>query len=576
LDNLVMIRVVGALDEGLRGAVLREFREESAHRFRLRFEREGRYLSLLISLAPREPWIGRPAGRWLGPKRKPGPFTAACSRSLDGGVLTRAAKPGADRAARLEFADGRRLVAELATHRANLVLLDPQGSVVVAARKPRSSRERIEPGRPYEGPALPGSLLNPHAATALEIDGFLERRRAAGESVLQTLRRGLFGLGAAGARLILDESEATGAGYGDCIVQRLSELRRGLVDPVIEAAGESLAAVRTEGCTLWPWPPSREPVAGSRWFRLADAAATAGSYHEILERGAQLDARATGLETLIERRLVRLAHAEAKARHDLQSFEDPERFKRWGEALLAGIGVAVRRGSSVVVPDPYRADGATLAVPVRGGQTPQQAADRHFRNHRRALRGLRRARERAEELAGRRTRLQEIRARFDQRRDAGSLQELEAALRAEGLPVALEAPTRAGRAAARVGRPRMEGVRLFTSDDGIGIMVGKSGSDNHRLTFKLATPDDFWFHALGFAGAHVVVRSEGRSRLPEVTLKQAAALAAWFSEARRQALADVQWTRRKYVRRPRGAPPGTVLVKKSETIRVRPRTLAGD
>ena len=95
--------------------------------------------------------------------------------------------------------------------------------------------------------------------------------------------------------------------------------------------------------------------------------------------------------------------------------------------------------------------------------------------------------------------------------------------------------------------------------------------ENHRLTFKLASPEDFWFHAQGVPGAHVVVRTERREpRLPARTLEEAASIAAWYSDAREQSWADVQWTRRKYVRRPRGAAPGTVVLKKFETLRVRP------
>ena len=79
-------------------------------------------------------------------------------------------------------------------------------------------------------------------------------------------------------------------------------------------------------------------------------------------------------------------------------------------------------------------------------------------------------------------------------------------------------------------------------------------------------------HALGVPGAHVVVRNPERERaLPEATLRQAATLAAWFSDAREQTAADVQWTRRRFVRRARGRPPGTVLVKRAQTLRVVPR-----
>jgi predicted ribosome quality control (RQC) complex YloA/Tae2 family protein len=177
---------------------------------------------------------------------------------------------------------------------------------------------------------------------------------------------------------------------------------------------------------------------------------------------------------------------------------------------------------------------------------------------------------RIEALIARRRRLEELR-QFD---DVGALEQ---AMRSEGLPVALQPATRAGRAAATVQKPRLEGVRVFTSSDGVQILAGRSGKENHRLTFRLATPDDFWFHALGRPGAHVVARNEERAaRPPRATLEEAAAVAAWFSDAAKDELVDVQWTRRKYVRKPRGAKPGTVILKKFETVRVRPRLPASN
>jgi predicted ribosome quality control (RQC) complex YloA/Tae2 family protein len=174
-------------------------------------------------------------------------------------------------------------------------------------------------------------------------------------------------------------------------------------------------------------------------------------------------------------------------------------------------------------------------------------------------------------LRGRGERLQRLLEEHGDVRDLESMQRLERAMREEGLAVALEPATRAGRAAARQIKPRLEGVRLFTSSDGIQILVGRTGKQNHRLTFKLAAPEDFWFHALGCPGAHVVARNdERRKRPPRATLEEAAALAAWYSEARESTQADVQWTRRKYVRRPRGARAGAVLLKRFETVRVKP------
>jgi predicted ribosome quality control (RQC) complex YloA/Tae2 family protein len=126
-------------------------------------------------------------------------------------------------------------------------------------------------------------------------------------------------------------------------------------------------------------------------------------------------------------------------------------------------------------------------------------------------------------------------------------------------------------------RPRLEGVRLFSTRDGHRALIGRNGRDNQRLTFKLSAPEDFWFHARGVSGAHVVVRNDERLARPSPgSLEDAAAAAAWYSQARDQGWVDVQWTRRKYVRKARGAPPGTVVLKRFETVRVRPRAPAGD
>jgi predicted ribosome quality control (RQC) complex YloA/Tae2 family protein len=124
--------------------------------------------------------------------------------------------------------------------------------------------------------------------------------------------------------------------------------------------------------------------------------------------------------------------------------------------------------------------------------------------------------------------------------------------------------------------PRLEGVRLYSSSEGFAVLVGRTGRDNARLTFKLAAPEDFWLHARGVPGAHVVVRNpERRKALPPATLREAAALAAWFSDAKAEAQADVQVARRKDVRAVRGAPPGTVILKRALTVRVRPELPRG-
>jgi predicted ribosome quality control (RQC) complex YloA/Tae2 family protein len=234
------------------------------------------------------------------------------------------------------------------------------------------------------------------------------------------------------------------------------------------------------------------------------------------------------------------------------------------------LATAKRSGDSVIVPDPYDPDGKPIAVPVGGGMSHADAAAACFRHYRKARRGRERVAVRAGQVAEQQARLERVVASVPPTPTWDDIEQLEEKMREAGIPVALEASPRAARAA-RSHRPRVEGARIFRSSDGWTVLVGKSGKDNARLTFKLSAPDDFWLHAHGVPGAHVVIRNDGRRpRPPKATLHEAAAVAAWFSEAQKEAEVDVQWTRRKYVRKIHGASPGTVRLKKFEIVRIRP------
>jgi len=112
--------------------------------------------------------------------------------------------------------------------------------------------------------------------------------------------------------------------------------------------------------------------------------------------------------------------------------------------------------------------------------------------------------------------------------------------------------------------------RVFTSSGGLEIRVGKGARHNDDLTFHHSAPNDVWLHARQAAGAHVVLRWSGPGAPPARDLEEAAALAALHSKARTSAVVPVDWTLRKYVRKPRGAGPGTVAPDRVRTLFVRP------
>jgi predicted ribosome quality control (RQC) complex YloA/Tae2 family protein len=114
-------------------------------------------------------------------------------------------------------------------------------------------------------------------------------------------------------------------------------------------------------------------------------------------------------------------------------------------------------------------------------------------------------------------------------------------------------------------------ARRFVSPDGLTVLVGRTASDNDILTFKVATQQDFWLHAAGTSGAHVVVRNpDGLERLPRDTVRFAASLAATHSGAKGAGRLAVHVAVRADVRKPRGAPPGTVQLRKYARVRAAP------
>jgi len=575
VNHLVLIRVVSALASALDGAVFSGVREEAPHRFRFSFDREGQPRSLLVSLRPEAPWIGRPAGRWHGPRHNPGPWATRVTSELRGSLLAAIEKPDNDRWVRFRFREGPSVVAELATHGANLLLLDAEERLVIGARRPRAARARCEPGTRWSPPDLPPRLLDPIGRSAADIDEFLDRQVAAGETRADALRRRVFGVGREAAQLVESEAREGQDSWGQILRDRLTGLREGREEPLILSPEEPLDAARegrieAAAFRLLPWTPHR-PDAELESFSDRDPASTVGRYHEAQDWVARTAGRSRALIALLSRQIDRTEEAARAARDDLERFDDPQQHQRWGEALLAGLSRGRREGDCWVVPDPYREGSAVLKIPARGSERADQAAQRYFKEYRRAQRGRQRARDRVGQLTERARQLADLLPRAEQ---IGSTQldEIEAAMRSLGLPVGLVADTRAARLAKGFAKPRIEGVRMHTSREGETILVGRSGKENHRLTFKLAAAHDFWFHAQDCPGAHVVLRNDERRKRPsDGSAQDAAELAAWFSDARRQPQVDVQWAQRKYVRRPRGAAPGTVVLKRFQTIRVRPR-----
>ncbi len=98
----------------------------------------------------------------------------------------------------------------------------------------------------------------------------------------------------------------------------------------------------------------------------------------------------------------------------------------------------------------------------------------------------------------------------------------------------------------------------YVSSDGFHIYVGKNNFQNDYLTFRFSNGNDWWFHAKKIPGSHVLVKTEGRE-LTDITFEEAGALAAYYSKGREQDKVEIDYVKKKEVKKPAGAKPGFVV-----------------
>ena len=111
----------------------------------------------------------------------------------------------------------------------------------------------------------------------------------------------------------------------------------------------------------------------------------------------------------------------------------------------------------------------------------------------------------------------------------------------------------------------------YVSSDGFDIYVGKNNYQNDELTFQFANGNDWWFHAKGMPGSHVVLRCNNRE-VPDRSMEEAASLAAYYSRGREQDKVEIDYTVRKNVKKPNGAKPGFVVYYTNYSMVARPGT----
>jgi predicted ribosome quality control (RQC) complex YloA/Tae2 family protein len=307
-------------------------------------------------------------------------------------------------------------------------------------------------------------------------------------------------------------------------------------------------------------PPESKLLAEIRSPESDSPSQAADAYFTSMLEQRAFAARANSARAELRKKIAQQENLLKQLERDLKSHEDAELHKRVGDLLLANLTSGRRDGKRVELIDYFADDGSTIQIDLDDSITFQEEAHRRFGLYSRSKRAVAQIKVR---LAAVEERLRELKLE-------------QASLETEIVNGDLSVRATKSVPPASAGGPtkplqKIPGTRRYLSSDGFEILVGRTANDNDQLTFKIAKPNDLWLHAADYGGSHVVVRNSTKKPIPHSTLIEAAQLAGYFSQAKKDPKVDVHYTERKFVSKVKGGKPGLVRLQRFKTILVDPK-----
>jgi hypothetical protein len=303
-----------------------------------------------------------------------------------------------------------------------------------------------------------------------------------------------------------------------------------------------------------------------RWPATFEAAREAGpSLWEALSQGP-LELERRRWARALKSREKALRRRRTAIEGDLDRVDDVAALREEGGLLLANLTRLPERAGEVTV-EAFDGSGP-VTVAIHPERTIKEDAEARFRRARKLERGAEIALERLEATEAELSEVEALRRALREASGEAAIEAVQVA--AKRLRIRPQA-----RSAEEAERQRIP-YRTFHDARGRPILVGRSAADNDALTLRHARPWDAWLHARGVPGSHVVVPLERDRPMTPGQLTDAGHLALHFSRARGEKKAEIQYVQRRYVRKPRGAPPGAVIVERERVLllETEPETLA--
>ena len=566
MDGLSLYSAMNELNKRLAGGKIDKIQQTDKEELLLMVRSLGQTYRLLINASAADNRVQLTELKKQAPSEPP-MFCMLLRKRIAGGKIVRFEQERLDRVLKISIETYNdlgdlsvfALYCELMGKHSNIILANEKGVIVDAIKHVglgMSSVRFVMPGLEYSAPPAQDKQ-DPSKASA---DDFSMAMCMVGMSIAKALSNAFFGLSpAVAAQLVArytDKTECTQLSEAER--EELAERLAAFYADMAQGKEKASAVLNALGETEAVYPFA---ISGSG-IKLYDSIGEAldGLYINS-DRREWAKRHGASARKVLQNNIERCEKKLALYADALNSGEQMEKCRLYGELLTANLH-SLKSGTDTAAVDNYYADPVErIAIPLDRQLTPGENAQRYYKKYQK----LKAARDMA--IVQREQTLSELNYL------EGQLDNLTKCTAENELSELIEELKEQGYIKRdKGGKKKMKLAASkpmhFVSSTGADIYVGKNNRQNDELTLRFASPNDIWMHTKNIPGSHVIVK--GASEQDTATMTEAALLAAYYSRARGSENVAVDYTPRKYVKKPAGAKPGMVIYTTNKTAYVTP------
>ncbi|MCI7375197.1 MAG: NFACT family protein [Christensenellaceae bacterium] len=566
MDGLSLYSAMNELNKRLAGGKIDKIQQTDKEELLLMVRSLGQTYRLLINASAADNRVQLTELKKQAPSEAP-MFCMLLRKRIAGGKIVRFEQERLDRVLKISIETYNdlsdlsvfALYCELMGKHSNIILVNEKGVIVDAIKHVglgMSSVRFVMPGLEYSAPPAQDKQ-DPSKASA---DDFSMAMCMVGMSIAKALSNAFFGLSpAVAAQLVArytNKTECTQLSEAER--EELAERLGAFYADMAQGKEKASAVLNALGETEAVYPFA---IAGGG-IKLYDSIGEAlDSLYINSDRREWAKRHGASARKVLQNNIERCEKKLALYADALNSGEQMEKCRLYGELLTANLH-SLKSGTDTAAVDNYYADPVErIAIPLDRQLTPGENAQRYYKKYQK----LKAARDMA--IVQREQTLSELNYL------EGQLDNLTKCTAENELSELIEELKEQGYIKRdKGGKKKMKLAASkpmhFVSSTGADIYVGKNNRQNDELTLRFASPNDIWMHAKNIPGSHVIVK--GASEQDTATMTEAALLAAYYSRARGSENVAVDYTPRKYVKKPAGAKPGMVIYTTNKTAYVTP------